>query len=72
MAGLFIISPGSTPWEEEKQEEAKPKKPAKGTPLTSMSISQLNDLLQEALGQENYEKAAAIRDEMKKREGGGN
>ncbi|HBC04486.1 MAG TPA: hypothetical protein DC015_09900, partial [Aequorivita sp.] len=35
---------------------------------TKFSLSELNKMLEEAVKNENYEKAASIRDEMSKRE----
>jgi len=59
--------------DEEEEEQAPPAAPqpkAKGQqPPTKMSrLEQLNQLLKEAIEKENYEKAAAIRDEIRKLE----
>ncbi|MBK6619749.1 MAG: bifunctional nuclease family protein [Saprospirales bacterium] len=44
---------------------------AKSSSLTSFSIDELTKMLDEALGKEDYEQAARIRDEIKRRKGGG-
>lgn len=49
--------------EEGAMEEHRPRKSS----IEQMSIEQLNDLLEKALSTEDYEKAAQIRDEMKRR-----
>ena len=56
--------------DEEQAPPAAPKPKAKGQqPPTKMSrLEQLNQLLKEAIEKENYEKAAAIRDEIRKLE----
>jgi uncharacterized protein len=50
----------------EELEEVKPSKEAKKG-LASLSIEELNKILSEALADEDYEKAAKIRDELSKR-----
>ena len=40
----------------------------KSTPLSSKSIGELDDMLNEAVESENYEKASKIRDEIQRRE----
>lgn len=52
---------------EETEEPATPDKPAKQP--SSMSVEELQDLLQEALENEDYERASKLRDEIKRREG---
>ena len=42
--------------------------PVKGTSLSSYSVDDLNQMLDEVLSEENYERAAEIRDELKKRQ----
>lgn len=56
--------------EEEQAPPAAPQQKSKGQqPPTKMSrLEQLNQLLKEAIEKENYEKAAAIRDEIRKLE----
>lgn len=57
--------------EEEEEEQAPPAKPskAKQQPPSKMSkLEQLHQQLKEAIDKENYEKAAAIRDEIRKLE----
>lgn len=44
---------------------------SKSSSLTSFSIDELTKMLDEALGKEDYEQAARIRDEIKRRKGGG-
>jgi len=41
--------------------------PTTKTPITEFTVEQLNELLNEALDEEDYEKAARIRDEIQKR-----
>ncbi len=68
-----IMDQAGMVWEEEEgSSEAVTASPAKNAPLHTLSLTQLNALLQEELGKENYERAAEIRDEIKKREGSGN
>jgi len=43
-------------------------KPAKGEDYSNATIKELNKMLDQAVAQENYEKAARIRDEISKRE----
>lgn len=52
--------------EEEEIKEEKPKKSSKKG-LESMNIDELNKILEDALADEDYEKAAKIRDELSKR-----
>ncbi len=40
---------------------------SKSNPYTSLSLDDLNKILEEAISQEDYEKASEIRDEIKKR-----
>ncbi len=49
---------------------ARPKKskPGKGASLSSYSVEDLDRMLQEVLGEEDYERAAEIRDELKRRQ----
>jgi protein-arginine kinase activator protein McsA len=56
--------------EEEQSPPAAPQPKSKGQqPPAKMSrLEQLNQLLKEAIEKENYEKAAAIRDEIRKLE----
>ena len=49
------------------KEEPKPKSPAKDKPLKDYSYDKLKEMLNEALEQEDYEKAAKIRDELNRR-----
>ena len=53
---------------EETTVEATPKKSKKGTSFATYSMEDLEDLLQEVLDEEDYEKAAKIRDEINKRQ----
>lgn len=50
-----------------KKDKKKKKKATSGDSLTTYTIKELNDLLDEVLGQENYERAAKIRDEINRR-----
>lgn len=56
--------------EHKEKEEPQPKKvkPVTTSALTSKSVEELHQLLNEAIEAENYEKASEIRDEIKKRE----
>ena len=62
-AGVVLEDPN------EPQPQSKKRKRTKGASLSSYPIDKLNELLAEALDKENYEKAAKIRDELKRREG---
>jgi protein-arginine kinase activator protein McsA len=53
---------------EKKAAPKSPKPAAKKDDLSSMTTEQLNQKLQEYLENEEYEKAAAVRDELTKRE----
>jgi len=57
-AGVILDLPADTEIVEQEAES-----------LTSKSLDDLNTLLEEALVEENYEKAATIRDEIKKKKG---
>lgn len=54
---------------EEKEVASVPsgRKPSKSTDFKSLSVEKLNDLLKEAIENEDYERAARIRDELNKR-----
>ena len=65
-AGVRIEdSPSEEGEEEGEQEEAKPKRRRRG--YAEYSIDDLTAMLQKVIGEEDYEKAAKIRDEIKKR-----
>jgi bifunctional DNase/RNase len=49
------------------KEEPKPKSPTKDKPLKDYSYDKLKEMLNEALENEDYEKAAKIRDELNRR-----
>jgi bifunctional DNase/RNase len=64
----------STTTEEEQKktpEPAQEKKKAGASEYGMYSVEELNDLLAEAIAREDYEQAAAIRDEMARRKGQG-
>ncbi|HNT92826.1 MAG: bifunctional nuclease family protein [Bacteroidales bacterium] len=64
----------STTTEEEQKktpEPAQEKKKAAASEYGMYSVEELNDLLAEAIAREDYEQAAAIRDEMARRKGQG-
>ncbi|NBB89508.1 MAG: hypothetical protein GVX96_06980 [Bacteroidetes bacterium] len=65
-AGVTLDDEGSVQEKKVKSEE-----PKATDSLESMSLSGLNDLLEKMLSQENYEKAAEIRDEINRRKGEG-
>ena len=54
---------------EEKEVASVPsgRKPSKSTDFKSLSVDKLNDMLKEAIENEDYERAARIRDELNKR-----
>ncbi|MEY3367818.1 MAG: hypothetical protein RI973_973 [Bacteroidota bacterium] len=67
-AGVVLEEPeaaasGSKPKSPQKQKAA----PAKGSSLGNYSIEELNRMLEEVLGKEDYEQAAKIRDEINRR-----
>ena len=67
-AGVVLEEPeaatsGSKPKSQQKQKAA----PAKGSSLGNYSIEELNRMLEEVLGKEDYEQAAKIRDEINRR-----
>jgi len=57
--------------EEEKEAVEKKEKPAKGEKknIKTITLDDLKKLLQEALDNEDYERASKLRDELKRREG---
>ena len=70
----FILSAAGLKVEEGEEEEEKKEKP-KGRskkeadkPLTARTVEDLNQLLKEALANEDYELASKLRDEIKRRE----
>mgnify|MGYP006267084385 CR=1 FL=1 len=63
-AGI-VLSEMEEEEEEQRSEQPEEKKPQR---LEDMSIKQLEEHLQEAIEREDYEKAAGIRDEIKRRE----
>lgn len=71
----FILDAAGVVLEESEEEgEKKPKKAAsqaKEKTLSSYSVEELNQILQEVLTQEDYEKAAKIRDELNRRKSEG-
>lgn len=71
----FILEAAGVVLEEADEGAAVPKKaPArksKSSSLNSFSMDELTKLLDEVLGKEDYEQAARIRDEIKRRKGGG-
>ena len=69
-AGMLLEQPG-TPSETEKhtpkQTPVAEKKSQKDNEMKKMTLSELNDLLQQVLEQEDYSRAISIRDEINKR-----
>ena len=64
-AGVILEESETTP--KTKKTIAKRKSPSKGTALSNYSLKELIKLLEEVLNEENYEKAAKIRDEISRR-----
>lgn len=54
--------------EDEPKEEVRSRRRRKENSLASLSVDKLNKMLEEVLSEEDYEKAAQIRDELKRRE----
>jgi len=50
-----------------EKSSGKVRKKGSNDPLSNYTVKELNDMLEETLGQENYEKAAKIRDEINRR-----
>ena len=67
-AGIILEDPDGM--EEEEDEEIYDGSRPLGTSLSSYSIDALNKMLQEVLDEENYERAAKIRDEIDRRKAG--
>lgn len=65
-AGIEVEIEGEIAETEGEETEAKPSQ-AKPSELSSLSVDELNEKLQEAIDQENYELAGRIRDEINKR-----
>ena len=65
-AGVTLDDEGSVP-----ESDVKRKEPKATDSLESMPLDGLNELLEKMLAQENYEKAAEIRDELNRRKGEG-
>jgi bifunctional DNase/RNase len=66
-AGVILEDSDEQPSAGSSPKKASPKKKKKEKALSSYSVDELNDLLSEVLNQENYEKAAEIRDEITRR-----
>lgn len=66
-AGILLDENSDLSGDAEEDEET-PVSDAGG--LSGLSVDELQDQLNEALGEENYEKASRIRDEISKRSGG--
>lgn len=71
----FILGAAGLKVEEGEEEKeagtAEPKKQGKGRekrPVTAATIDELRGMLEEALGNEDYERASKLRDEIKRRE----
>jgi bifunctional DNase/RNase len=62
----FILEKAGVSWQGGQKEEPQPT-PSKPASLSSMAVSKLEELLEKALADENYERAAEIRDEINKR-----
>lgn len=66
-AAGVILEEGEEPSEDERP---KRKKDKKSSSLNSYSLTDLEEMLEEVIGREDYEQAAKIRDEMNRRESG--
>ncbi|MEZ4951315.1 MAG: DUF151 domain-containing protein [Saprospiraceae bacterium] len=66
-AGVILEDSDEQPSAGSGSKKSAPKKKKKEKALSSYSVDELNDLLSEVLNQENYEKAAEIRDEITRR-----
>lgn len=67
-AGLKVEE-GEEAAEEEKKQKGKPRSRKEADkPITARSLDELNQLLKEALANEDYELASKLRDEIKRRE----
>ena len=66
----FILDRAGVTWQAEDAEdkEGEAPRPASDKPLNTYSVEELEGLLDKALGEENYERAAEIRDEIQRRE----
>jgi len=67
----FIMDQAGMVWEDEEEGAPAPS-PKADVPLNKLSKAQLDQALDEALQEENYERAAKIRDEIKQRESDAN
>jgi bifunctional DNase/RNase len=66
-AGI-IMSPASEEEKKKEQEETTGKTPAGSNEYSEFSLDELKEMLSDAVSREDYEQAAAIRDEMARRE----
>jgi bifunctional DNase/RNase len=66
----FILSAAGINVEdsEEEEEGEAAEVPARERPIGSSSLEELKEMLEEALEQEDYERASQLRDEIKRRE----
>lgn len=63
----FILEKAGVSWQGGSREEEPQPSPSKPVSLSSMPVNKLEELLEKALADENYERAAEIRDEINKR-----
>lgn len=63
-----ILDRAGVTWQAEGAEGEPAVAPAEDQPLRTYSVEELESLLEKALGEENYERAAEIRDEIQRRE----
>ena len=72
----FILDAAGVSLEEDKDagleaaEQSEPEETKRREPLSSYSMTELNQLLTEVLADEDYERAAEIRDEINRRKTG--
>jgi hypothetical protein len=66
-AGVVLEEPEQATAKKERPKRSRAAKREKPASLTSYSLEELNQLLEEVIANEDYEQAAKIRDEMKRR-----
>lgn len=64
----FILEEAGIVYDKGEQPEEKPKRPERKLGYEDYNLEELNDMLQKVLEEEDYEKAAKIRDEINSRQ----